>query len=317
MHRYLFDNNIYRFLSTSKDGEALRRLNQSLGEFDLLKTISKGDKDYKLTPYTLIEALGVIVPAWNLEIPSNLKGKKTVPQLVNYVMQKSYQFYSMHPNLTKEHLLEMANAQSLHTDISTYSKKLEQSCIYNLIESPAFCHDITEYLCFDFVCKQDYPKELILPLLDYLFVTNHYDNPITSLSKYRLVKQQWKHINHLYKKDATIDLARLKSFETSMKLKTEGDGLDCDLIHLVCVGDYVNNDYSPVIAFTCDDRDIVTDRIVTYKSLNAMYVDIILSKEPPLKANLVFTKWKQGIVVFCNKDGTINDYLEVDKLPPF
>lgn len=316
MHRYLFDNNTYRFLSTSKDGEALRRLNQSLGEIELLKTISEGNKVYKLTPYTLIEAIGLKkVPKFELHVPAKLKYAKAIPQLVEYVMRESYQFYSTHPDLSRENLIEMANEQSLHTDASPHSKKFEQLCIYDILSYPTFQTYIAECLSIDFLCKEDYPKDLILPLADYLFHTNIYHCSITGLSKYRLAKQHWQYINPLYKKNDAIDAKSLIQLEVSMRLKKEKDYLDCDLIHLTCLGDYLNYEFHPVVAFTCDARNIIVDRIISYKSINAVYASKI-SSDMKSDVQFIFSKWRPGIVVFCNKDGSIKDYLEVSKLPP-
>lgn len=79
---------------------------------------------------------------------------------------------------------------ALHTDSSPHSRRFEQLCVYDVLRCPTFQTYIAECLSFDFVCKQDYPKDMILPLADYLFWTNLYHCSLTGLSKYRLVKQQ-------------------------------------------------------------------------------------------------------------------------------
>ncbi|MCX2451108.1 hypothetical protein OQX61_07470 [Pedobacter sp. PLR] len=320
MYSYLFDNNIYRHLSTSKDGEALRRLDQSLGEIKLLKTISEGNNVYKLTPYTLMEAVGLKkVPNFELNIPTNLKKVKAIPQLVEYLMSESYQFYSTHQDLSRENLIKMANIQSQHTDSSENSKRFEQLCIYDVLRYPTFQTYIAECLSFDFICKQDYSKDMILPLTSYLFHTNLYHCKLTSLSKFRLVKLQWQYISPSYKDDTTVDFTSLAKRDASMRLKKHKDYLDCDLIHLACMGDYLNHEFHPVMAFTCDNKDVIKDRLINYKSINSMYVNKVIPdmfSDTNSHIKFIFPKWKPGIVVFCNEDGSIYDYIDVNELRP-
>lgn len=315
MYRYLFDNNIYRHLSTSKNGLALEALSESFCKIELLEKISSNKFTYKLTPFTVIEALGIVVPDYQLEIPDNLNNNSSIPELVNYILNKCYEFYLTCPELSKEHLIEKANIQSRYTDTSTNAKKFEQLCIYEPIAHSHFETYIKECFAIDALCKQDYTKDMAFHIADYLLCTNLYHNKITGLSKYRLVKQHWRYIAHEYKDDNTLKPGRFEAFDKSMKLKKNRDYLDCDLIHLVCIGDYLNGDFHPVIAFTCDNKDIVIDRIISYKSINNTYIHKI-TDDMRSKAEFIYNKWQPGIVVFCNEDGTIIDHLEVSNLPP-
>jgi hypothetical protein len=253
------------------------------------------------------------VPDFELNIPNEIINGPSVLTLIQFVMRQAYNFYLDHPDLSREYLLKRAESQKLFRAPNPYSQKLEHICVDIPLSITTLQHHMAEYLSFDFACKFDYPKKLVLPILNLLLATNLYDNQVTSLSKYRLIKLQWEHIPTRFKQDQSVDSVRFSSFKKSMELKKKKDFVDCDLVHLVTVGHYVKGDFLPVVAFTRDDKNIVADRIATYKSLNATFVALMNNLDA--EANIVYNKWKPGIVAFCDSNGNINDYLEVDSLP--
>lgn len=316
MYHYLFDTNVYRCLVQSEDGVAFERLAHSLGSIPILDEISRNEHAYTISPFTFLEGIGRQLPKFEFDIPKDLVKDATIPELVDHIYKAGFSLYNNCESLTRSSLMARALEQTGFNEKNHLVTEFEKHCIYDPLQYTNFESHVHETLAFDFLCKQPYPKRIVLPLLNYLMITNLYSNPLTPFSKFRLLALHWRSIEDQYKKENLFNPQTIISFSKSLKLKTTRDTLDCELIHLVCLGKYSLGEFQPVLAFTSENKQNITDRILAYRSLNNVFatshdVDIIkgLGRTP------ICHMWKHGVVAFCNEDGSIYDYLVVAELP--
>lgn len=314
MYHYLFDTNVYRSLVSSEGGVAFKRLIQSLSNIPILDEISSSEFVYGLSPFTFLEAIGSVIPRFDFKIPKQLLEEEKVPELVRHVLSAGFAFYASCESLKRPALMKRALEQQRFNQSNNYAREFEQLCVYNPLKYEAFEQSLHKTLAFDFLCKQPYPKQIVIPLLRYLMGSNFYHNPLLTISKFRLLTLHWRFVEDQYNREGYFSLKRMESFRKSMSLKTTGDTLDCELVHLACIGKYIQEEFQPVLAFTMDDKQIITDRILAYRSLSHAFSQTVKDEFQQLS---IYHMWREGVVAFCNKDGAVYDYLIVRDLPKY
>lgn len=316
MYSYLYDTNIYRSLTKSKGGKAIFNFNHSLDKSPILKKIASQKVLFKMTPFTLIEALGVAIPDPKIKLPEQNIVAQEKRDVIDFISQEAKLFYSIIPETKREYLLKKAEEQSRYTSFE--AKEIENIFINLPLSSDTVGEYLNSCLLFDYVCKYPYPQKLEIEMMYTFFIPSFFiTNPATSgLSKFRIIKKIWDTIYpKLYvKSDYPKDV--LEQMSRSMKIKKHEDFVDCELIHMVCFGDYYDKGFRPVVAFTCDDSKVVLDRISIYKSMVEVFLNLLDEKANKSYRNII-KSWKQGIVVFCNFDGTFKEVIEVNQIHPY
>ncbi len=99
-----------------------------------------------------------------------------------------------------------------------------------------------------------------------------------------------------------------------MRLKKHKDFLDCEIIHMVSIGDYFQNSNQPVVAFTCDDRQTIISRIKAYKLIINVFTSHLNNEVLQICTDII-KSWQQGVVVICNIDGTFKEVIKVYEIP--
>lgn len=316
MHSYFFDTNIYRNLTKSQDGKAVLNFNASLDKFEILKQIASQNVLFKMTPFTLIEALGITIPNPSISLPIEQLDKANKKRdVIGFISNAARTFYSSLPQTKRTYLLQKAEEQSRYT--SPEAKAIEK-----IIDRPLLSDTIEEYLIscllFDYVCKFDYPKDVERDVLHSFLIPSFFvPHALTSgLSKFRIVKKLWDRMYPEIYVKSDYPTPVLEEMSKSMRIKRYEDFLDCELIHLACLGDYYDQKYSPVVSFTCDDSQKVIARIRIYKSVLSVFINLMVEKGNDSYRTII-QSWKEGTVAFCNPDGTLKDVIEINKIPAF
>lgn len=89
---FLLDNNVYRPLVQSKNGVAIDNFNLSIRKHKILNRIPSKDIHYSLTPFSIMEALGIIIPQLKVELPEKMRIKKNIKKLLNLLSMKLKNF---------------------------------------------------------------------------------------------------------------------------------------------------------------------------------------------------------------------------------
>ena len=264
-YTYFFDNNIYRCLTTSPNGLCFKNFITSVKNNEILREIDSKGILIKMTPFSVMEALGITAPKLSLTLPPKLIEPKDI---IEFLFKGAKEFYQNSPYTKKEHFLIKAKEQSRHT--SAQAKELENMCIKYPLNKETFEDYLIACLTFDYIYKYNFIQTIELKLMAEFFIPSFFaDNKLSSLSKFRVVKKMWDmcYSKLLSNKDYTIDTKKiLMEMNEAIQLKKDKDYLDCELIHLVTIGDYIEDTYNPVVVFTCDDEEKIKLRIMTYKS---------------------------------------------------
>jgi hypothetical protein len=312
---YFLDNNIYRDLTTSANGEAIRNFNLSIVDSGVIPMINV---KLRMTPFTVLEAVGLKkIPDPNLIL--NIQTLRKSPnEIISYLSSKARTFYLDSPILKREHLISLANKQSIKYT-SNEGKELERRCVYKPLSFNLFEKILIDNLTFDYIYKFDFPQEKQFVITDFLLPSLFTDHShISGLSKFRWAKKFWDKIyQNLNKTDLCVSQKEIiEGINKSMKLKKLKDFLDCEIIHKVLVGDFVDGKYRPSIAFTSDNGQDIINRIMVYKSF-IEYLSENLSDKVSDHYRAIIAKWHSGMVVFCNSDGTFKGMKAVNEIEAF
>ncbi len=315
-YSYLFDNNLYRQLTTSPNGLALKNFNNAIDKYEITKKIASRPIAFRMTPFTIMEALGITAPNPPISIPRHLNSGKKLRELLDYVISEAKSFYYSSPNLKKQYFLDKAQEQMKFTSFEATA--FEKICILDPLNDDNFEDYIVLCLAFDFLYKFEFPKEIQLQALHTYFIPTFFinDSFVAGLSKFRIAKKLWDIAYPSLLKKSDYSNETIEKMNGSMRLKKLKDYLDCELVHMLSVGDYTKNTYQPVVAFTCDDGQNVINRIMTYKSIIELFINL-LDDVVYGEFKSTIQSWQQGVLVICNMDGTFKDVIEVNKIVPF
>lgn len=306
-HIYLLDNNIYSILK--KTPNAIRNFNISIRDTGLIPV---SDIRLRMTPYTVMEALGLTFSDPEIIIPKDVLVSGAVPTF-SYVLVEAKKYYK--GQINRDDILTRASNEDSFA--SQEGKELVRK-IFKPLSSNNFETILAENLAFDLAFKYNYPKELVFEITDKFFVNALFTDVefIARMSKFRLTKKFWDEHHQKIRQVNPHQLDVIESVNKSMRLKTFKDFLDCDIIHFATIGDYVNGTFQPTIAFTCDDGQTIVNRVMAYKT----YIEYLKSNlDDNLQAKFAPTmnKWHSGILVFCNSDGTVKNLIPVNEIQPF
>lgn len=306
-HIYLLDNNIYSILK--KTPNAIRNFNISIRDTGVIPV---ADIRLRMTPYTVMEALGLTLSDPEIKVPKQILADGAVATFSHILVEAKKYYKGL---ITRDDIL--TRARNEESFASQEGKELVRK-IFKPLSSNNFETILAENLAFDLAFKYNYPKELVFDITDKFFVNALFTDVefIARMSKFRLTKKFW---DEHYQKIRNVNPNQLDVIENvnkSMRLKTFKDFLDCDIIHFATIGDYIKGAFQPTIAFTCDDGQTIVNRVMAYKT----YIEYLKSNlDDNLHAKFAPTvaKWQSGILVFCNTDGTVKNLIPVSEIHPF
>ena len=306
----LLDNNIFRAL-TRKSGQGdPARFFRDVQASGLAGTDSPS---LALTPFSVLEAIGVVPPAARLTLPSvpvepGLE-QDAVEKICGEILNQAMAHYEQCSDLSEASLIARAREQRAYTRPDAVS--FFDRCITEVIENPDARRHMLACLATDALFKFNFPRPLLphfhVRFLAMLLSRHEVDN---SVSLFRVVKRIWDALYYqMYQSQKSLDRDRLVTAQKYMKIKNDRDYLDCDLIHFLCVGLVANDQRSPVLAFTTDDLNAVVNRISVFKAIQEQFRENAL-KVTGRKAEEVVCH-EQGVLVHCTSDSHLRDFVRV------
>jgi hypothetical protein len=312
-YSFLFDNSVYRPLVRSGNGVALENFNLSISNHKILNKISYEHINYSLTPFSIMEALGIVIPDPKIKLPKEISTEKTYDKAFNFIKKEAEKYYSNLNLITQDKLLQKAKEQSEFT--SFQAKSIEKIFIQNPLEIESFFEYFIQSLVFDYVCKYEFPGEIQKIVFNEILIPTFFmnENVTSRFSKFRIVKRLWDNSYHGLEKSTKFPKGYIKSLNDSMKLKRNKDFLDCEIIHFSCIGDCVEGKFNTVFSFTQDEKSIVVNRIIVYKSMINLFLNHV-SDEYYNHKKVIINDWRQGMIIFCNKEGSFIDSIDVSNI---
>jgi hypothetical protein len=299
---------------SSRDGIFLKNFQKSIQNHKIIQNISPKDMFYSITPFSIMEALGITIP-----FPEHLflKSKitlKTYREDFKYLKEKAEEYFESLDFLKIENLIKTANEQSLYTNEE--SKDLEKILITNPLKSSEFCNYFLKGLVFDFLCKYEFPIEVQKHIFSEFLIPTFFknDKEISRFSKFRIIKRLWDNSYHGLDKSEILNNELINKLHKSMKLKRNKDFLDCEIIHFSTIGDLVDEYHNPVISFTLDNKETILNRIIVYKSMLNLFINQAVTAEYYDNHKHIINNWKQGMIVFCDKDGNFTESIDISNV---
>ncbi|MDI7158372.1 hypothetical protein QMM53_17895 [Leptospira santarosai] len=104
-------------------------------------------------------------------------------------------------------------------------------------------------------------------------------------------------------------------YDQALRLKANGDNVDCDIIHQVVMGFESNRKTHPVYVLTADSQKIIIPRISVYKAL-VRIAQHQISKTNTIDAKYLITN-SEGIIIFIDQEGKVIKEINVSEIPAF
>lgn len=313
-HYFLLDNNIYRPLMGSKNGEFLQNFEKSIKNHRIFKNLTQQDIFYSITPFSIMEALGITIPFPENLILNKKLTIKTYKEDFIELKKKAEKYFENLEILKFENLLRIANEQSSYTN--SESKKLEELLITNPLKITELNKYFLQGFVFDFLCKYEFPLEIQKHVFSEFLIPTFFlnDREISRFSKFRIVKRLWDNSYNQFEKSDILDKSLFKELNNSMKLKRNKDFLDCEIVHFSTIGDLINEKHNPVYSFTMDKKETVINRVIVYKSMLYLFINSLLTQEQYSKYKHIINEWKQGMITFCDKKGNFIESIDVSDI---
>jgi len=314
------DNNFYRRLCTSKDGSALQKWIASIQAKPAWADLILGGQLIPyVTPFSILEALGITVPYPDVQIPAHLrKGAGTALDQFEFVDAAAKKYFASLSVLTPEHLEQRFMAQSRYTHPS--AQPIERMHLQSGLRDPNLPRKLTTVLSFDFLVKYPFSRECRRGLRGFVFV--HWlflqNSLLSSLSKYRLAKAIWDDAFAEMQGTASLRVPDAEEINALMSLKAHRDFVDTELIHLAVHGYYDGHTYRRLLCVTCDARDVMVNRVRIYKTLyNACLAFVGDSPDMHAQYANILSQFANGLILICNESCEVVSVIDVSSVPPF
>lgn len=301
--RYYIDTNIFGKLIKDKN------------YFDVFSIETNRNNEFPnllpiyFTPFSIIEYLGIKVQNPVIKCSQNLR-KTTIETEIERIVYESYQYYSSLRAITKGNILQVAE----HT-----ASFIEKNNLY----FGAFCNyilthrnlekELALHLAANYIYNFRFPSNL----RSYISATLSYDlfrNYILpySVSKFRLIESEWDTRWTRLNKESE---GKFLPYDQALRLKANGDNVDCDIIHQVVMGFESNRKTHPVYVLTADSQKIIIPRISVYKAL-VRIAQHQISKTNTIDAKYLITN-SEGIIIFIDQEGKVIKEINVSEIPAF
>ncbi len=312
-YSFLLDNNIYGKIVKSGNEMIFKNFNSDIKNHTVIKNISSENINYSLTPFTIMEALGITIPYPNIILPLDLKNRKKHKEAFIFVRSKAKKYFKNLNQIKHKELIKKVENQQKYTSLK--ARKTQQIFIENPLKIDGFYDYFIESLVFDYICKYEFPKEIqkILFsnfLLPTFFLNNH---EISRFSKFRIIKRLWDHSYDGLIKSTVFPEGYIDELNNSMRLKRNKDFLDCEIIHFACIGDCVESKHNPVFVFTQDDKKTIINRIIVYKSMIKNILNNLSDNKYKINKPII-NNWEQGMIIFCDDDGSFKESIDVSTI---
>ncbi len=311
-YHFLLDNNIYRPLMASENGVFIKNFKNSIEKHTIIKNITHNNLVYSITPFSILEALGITIP-YSKNLIYNEKTKAYKEGFKNLKKQAENYFENLEI-LKIQNLLNAAEKQSIYTN--SESKELEKTLIFNPLKTEGFYKYLLKGVVFDYLCKYEFPQETQKQIFSEFLIPTFFlnDRDISRFSKFRIIKRLWDNSYYGLEKSTILENKFIKKLNQAMKLKRNKDFLDCEIIHFSTIGDLVNENHNPVFSFTTDKKETVINRIIVYKSMINLFINNLLTIEQYENYKHLINNWRQGMIIFCDKEGHFKESIDISNI---
>jgi hypothetical protein len=320
-HELLFlDNNFYRRLCTSKDGSTFQNWVTSLNKSEQLRELILENRlEPYITPFAILEGLGITVPYPEIKLPQHLKqGAHNAVNQFSFVNDEAKKYFASLNTLKIEHLQQRFLEQSEYTHPS--AKAIERMHLMYGLQDNNLPNKLITSLSFDYVTKYQYSRECRKGLRALVFVHGLFvqNSLMSGFSKYRLTKGMWEDAYEEMQQDPSMKIEKADEIHQLMKLKKHKDFLDTDLIHLAVHGYFSNEAYRKIICITCDDYETILFRVRIYKTLyNACLSFVRESDDIYSNYETVLNQFANGVILICNNNCEVIQVINVEQTSGF
>jgi len=314
------DNNFYRRLCTTKDGSALQKWIASMQTKPGLANMFIGGRlEPYITPFSILEALGIVVPYPDIQIPAHLRqGARAALDQFEFVDGEAKKNFSGLDVLRSEYLEQRFREQSRYTHPS--SKSIERMHLESGLRDPSLERNLVTALSFDYLVKYPYNRESRKGLRGFVFV--HWlflqNSLLSSLSKYRLAKSIWDDTFAEMQGTQALRASGAERINDLMSFKARRDFVDTELIHLAVHGHYHGSGYRRLLCVTCDAHDTILARVRIYKTLyNACLAFVEEGSDMHRRYAHIMKQFANGLILICNDMCEVISVIDVSYVPPF
>ena len=319
---YYLDVNVFRDLNKSESN--YKKFLSNLSELEKKLGVIEGKRKFISTPFSIIEYLGIqkrLKPEEN-KIREHIQNYISKDAFVAFLQYIRLFFNNEIENIYTILLEENYNKIASNSDeekkylVREHVKELWDNLITQEILKDDFKLRLSEALIWDFSTdwRNNMPKGYRVDIKErtsYLFKEGLNHPSLDSMNLIRLCKD----FDHLIGKDMrrineNIDIlvsssnqeeciaidAKKRAFEKRESIKdfraAPRDIVDSDIIQLSVTGYKMNDIITPVISFTNDSPDKVSDRISILKSVLGVYYSVNNEHD-----QLLIEGFKQGLVI--------------------
>lgn len=298
----LLDNNLFRLFCKSPKQKAIKNFRLSTDNYPYFNR--DGNYGFKLTPFALLEAIGIIPPKiYNIDLPPNIIENNCATSIADYLVTKSIDFYSNSPDLLGDKIISKAHEQRKY--VQGESLEFYDKIIIETLDENGYREFLIKQLSMDYLMKYDYPNEIIDTMISF-FGSQFFMNDVISnnISKFRLAKKLWSILYNKIQHNNKTPQNILATLKRAMEIDKHQDYLDCEIIHFACLGTSNNGEVLPVVSCSMDKPEIIIPRIVIYKSTIELF-RMGLANSNPLHNDLPVINKSEGVFAFCQEDGSI------------
>ncbi len=300
------DNNFREKLCKSSDSALLENWHNKFGR-----------KAFVKSPFMLLEALGIT--ATRIPNPKIEFSKTDLRVNLQKVIEYAFAKFSKLDALQSESLKNRAIEQSKY--YTTYGQKIFWLTLANVVNQNGFEKMIYENLAFDFAFRFEYPKaifnRMIGQCITTAFLSRNYEYDFT-LS--RSLKHTLKPANEIeapgLERDEVNDM--LQDIYSNLSFGSNDDKLDTELPHFAVMGTVANTQKKllPVTCMTCDERQVVLDRVGMYKTSILKIYQVIekIKAEDEKLARETVPSYRYGKVLLFNASLELESEIEVGNL---
>lgn len=302
---FAFDTNVFRLITT--DSLNYSKFISEMEKIGLRPKFSQ--KGFILSPFTLLEYIGVAIPDPDIRIPKELT---EIEDIIKFITQRGTDFYNHHPNLSQKYLTEKSNKQRKF--VVPEATALYEICVDRILKKKDFKSIIVDYLLTDFIYKYKYPASLYATVYNLFSVgILQEETPGYQFSKFRVIVDFWQRNYEKLKKHSKAPKHALEKTNKAMSLKTKKDFVDTELVHMTTMGFIHQRSHYPVIGLTTDNIDNLIHRIAVYKGF------IQVNKDKYLKSGIKIRKSIEnhngGHLIFFDKKINITKQISVENIP--
>ena len=310
-HFFLFDNDIFNHLCKSKDSKTIDNFKDCLHTHPLTKIIET--YALKLTPFSVLEALGVSIPYPSQITIDHSLFPKIDPDLIATSIFNQAKSYYQNSELFSKTFINNRLDEEL-TFVNSNARWLYNPCVADVVKESNFLQETLIPLSMDFTMQYAYPEELQAEMngffLSQFFAKDEISN---SVNKFRIAKRLW---NVHYRKEQKGNSKNydLESINKAMQLKQKKDYLDGDLIHFLCLGAYHEQTNYRVVVFTSNSPSAFKQRISVYKWI-INFVKFKFGVDNPSEP-IPEIYQNDGLLVYCSSEGEFLDAIDVKSIKP-